>query len=153
MSKSTPTSRTLALLRGEGFHADVVERHLPHCFTTLDLFNVFDIVAIRADVVGVVGVQCTSSSNHASRVKKLLASEVLAVWLRAGNTALVISWTQRQRHWLARRQEITIADINGKAAGRPVGERLDVEATHGAYRVAGREIGALEASDVRAREA
>jgi hypothetical protein len=128
VSKSTPTSRTLALLRGENYHAAVVERHIPHCFTTVDLFGVFDLVAVRADVPGVTGIQCTSGSNHASRVRKLLASEVLAVWLRAGNTALVISWTMRQRQWLARRQEITSADLlagnpQPRAVPRPVNER------------------------------
>jgi hypothetical protein len=95
------------LLRGEGFAVAVVERRLPHCHITVDAFGLFDVIAVRAGLTGVLGVQCTSAANHAARVRKLLANPVMPVWLHAGNGAEVISWRQdRDGNWVARRQAV-----------------------------------------------
>jgi hypothetical protein len=111
MSKTTsPTARTLNLLRAEGFEVDVVERRLPHCCVSVDLFNMFDLIAVRADLPGSLGVQCTSGANHAARVRKLLANPVLPVWLRAGNGAVVVSWRKVKGKWLSRREALTGAE-------------------------------------------
>jgi hypothetical protein len=108
MSKTmSPTGRTLNLLRAEGFEVDVVERRLPHCHIAVDLFGMFDLIAVRSDTLGTLGIQATSASNHAQRVKKLLMNPVLPVWLGSGNRAEVISWRQdREGNWVARRQAV-----------------------------------------------
>jgi hypothetical protein len=98
------------LLRGEGFAVAVVERRLPHCHITVDAFGLFDVIAVRADLSGVLGVQCTSGSNHAARVRKLLANAVLPVWFAAGNGVQVISWRQLKGKWLPRREVLTGAE-------------------------------------------
>jgi hypothetical protein len=74
---ATLAQRSVALLRRESFVAAVVERRLPRCCATGDAFGLFDVLAVRADVRGVVGVQATSGTNHASRVRKLLGSATL----------------------------------------------------------------------------
>jgi hypothetical protein len=108
---SSPAQRTLQLLRAEGFDAAVVERRLPRCFIAVDLFNAFDIVAVRRDLPGVLGAQCTSASNHAHRVRKLLGNPTLRTWLAAGNRAEVISWRKAGGRWRCRRQLLAFADL------------------------------------------
>lgn len=107
MSKASPTARTLSLLRAEGWQVAIVERRLPRCFRTVDLFNAFDLLAVRADSHGVIGVQVTSGSNHAARVRKVKAAPILPVWIAAGNEAVVISWRKnRAGKWEERRQAV-----------------------------------------------
>lgn len=107
MSKPTPCARTIKLLRDEGFQVDVVERRIPRCFISKDLFGMFDLVAVRSDLPGVLGVQATSGSNHAARVKKVKGNPILSVWLQAGNRAEVISWKKdREGCWVARREVV-----------------------------------------------
>jgi hypothetical protein len=108
---ATPTQRSVALLRRESFVAAVVERRLPRCCVTVDAFGLFDVLAVRADVRGVVGVQATSGTNHASRVRKLLGSATLLTWLAAGNRAEVWSWTKRRGRWACRQQRLDLANV------------------------------------------
>ena len=105
MSRPSPTSRTLALLRAEGWTVDICERRLSgRQFVSVDLFHAFDLAAIRPDAPGVCGVQVTSASNHAAQVRKLADNAAVRTWIAAGNQAVVISWgckagwTARRRH-------------------------------------------------------
>jgi hypothetical protein len=99
-------------LRREGYEAGVVERHLPNVLVTVDLFGAFNVVAIKADVAGVLGIQTTSGSNHASRARKLLGNATLRTWLAAGNRAEVWSWAKDRRgRWTCRRAAIVLADL------------------------------------------
>jgi hypothetical protein len=108
---ATPTQHSLALLRRVGFVAAVVERRLPRCGVTVDAFGLFDLLAVRADCRGVVGVQATSGTNHASRVRKRLGNAALPTWLAAGNRAEVWSWTKRRGRWACRRQRLDAANL------------------------------------------
>lgn len=115
---SSPTQRTLALLRKNGYFAQVVEKTIPRIFTKVDLFGCIDVVAIRADVQGVYGVQCTSASNQASRLKKILASEEMRCWVRAGNHLEVHGWSKKgakgkRKLWAPNILAVTIADFLG----------------------------------------
>jgi len=112
---TTPTKRSLDLLRREGFTAAVVERRLPRCLITVDAFGLFDLIAVRADVPGVAGIQTTTGTNHTSRVRKLLGNPTLRTWLAAGNTAEVWSWAKRRERWTCRRQRLAAADFDGTA--------------------------------------
>lgn len=109
----TPTARSLVLLRREGWTAGIVERRLPRCFTSVDLFNAFDLVAVRADVPGVLAVQATGGTggNHAARVKKLVGNPAVRTWLLAGNRAEVWSWRKAKGRWQCRRQVVGLADL------------------------------------------
>lgn len=86
----TPTARTLQYLRKANHEAGVVEKWNPHSKTRHDLFGVFDIVAITDEAV--VGIQCTSGSNHSARVNKMADCAVLWKWLARGCKAEVWSW-------------------------------------------------------------
>lgn len=111
--KKSPTARTMALLRKEGCEVAIVERKIPHCFISKDLFGMFDLLAIHPSLKGCLGIQCTSAANHAARVKKLLASPILPRWLQAGNGAEVISWRKSaEGKWTARRESISPTAIS-----------------------------------------
>ena len=62
MSKPTPTSRTLDLLRREGWLAQVVEQWLPRCRLARDLFHFGDVLAVRPEA-GVLVVQATPTTT------------------------------------------------------------------------------------------
>ncbi len=81
----SPTQRALKHLREMGYQAQVVEKWNAFAKIRIDLFGCIDIVAVRAGVP-VLGVQCTSHGNLASRVEKSL---VLGQgWLSTGHTQL-----------------------------------------------------------------
>lgn len=91
----TPTQRSLAYLRKQGYVCDIVERYNSFSKTRKDLFGMFDIIAIHPEAKGVLGVQTTSTGNMTARVKKCQANEHLPLWLLTGNEAVVHGWALR----------------------------------------------------------
>jgi hypothetical protein len=86
----TPAARTLAKLRGDGYRCAVVERWNPHARIRQDLFGCIDILAVRDGET--LGVQTTSGSNVAARVRKLADADALADMRRAGWRVEVHGW-------------------------------------------------------------
>lgn len=108
---SSPTARSLELLRERGYRADVVERtiRLPggRMFKR-DLFGGFDIVAVGNGEI--VLVQTTSGSNVSARLKKLADLEALPLLREAGVRLLVHGWmkpTKTLRTWRLREEDIS----------------------------------------------
>lgn len=95
----TPTARSLAHLRNEGWVCEVVEHRPKHTGRTRDLFGVADILALRPGQT--LAVQTTTAANVAARVTKVQASPWLPVMLAAG-------WTFRCHGW---REDGTLRDI------------------------------------------
>jgi len=93
MSTAGPTERTLKALRKIGYICQVVERWNAFARKRVDLFNFIDIIAIKDDKI--VGIQCTSYANHASRKKKILDNEIAPTWIEAGGEIQVWSWKKR----------------------------------------------------------
>jgi hypothetical protein len=94
---SSPTQRSLDYLRKNGAIAGIVERYNQYSRKRNDLFGFIDIVAIQLDHT-ILGVQCTSASNHAARVAKILSAEcndAALRWLLAGAQLQVMSWSKR----------------------------------------------------------
>lgn len=87
----TPTQRSLNHLRALGYQAEVVEKWNQWAKVRQDLFDCIDIVAIRPGMP-VLGIQCTSHSNLAARVKK--CTELGQAWLATGCTQLE-AWAWR----------------------------------------------------------
>lgn len=88
---TSPTQRSLAHLRKQGYRAEVVERWNPHSKTRHDLFGVIDIVAL-SPANETVGIQATSLSNVSKRVQKIADSEVIAALRGCGWRILVWGW-------------------------------------------------------------
>ena len=94
---SSPTQRSLEYLRKNGAIAGIVERYNQYSRQRNDLFGFIDIVAIQADHT-ILGVQCTSASNHSARVAKIKSDECKEAafrWLQAGGNLWVMSWSKR----------------------------------------------------------
>lgn len=115
----SPTQRTLALLRKEGYVCQVVEKWNVHAGVKIDLFGCIDVVGVKADQPGVLGVQCTTRDNQAARMTKALAATALRTWLAAGNSFSVWGWgavlVGKQRRWQVTRRGVTLADLDGGA--------------------------------------
>ena len=116
--------RTEALLRQRGYLTGSVERRkrfpargkpackacgaLPMVDIASDLWNVFDLIAIRpcqtnADnhPADIAFVQVTSSSNHADRRNKIIASAEAKLCLLSGASILIQSWRKKENRWQA----------------------------------------------------
>ena len=84
-----------------GWPVDDVERRVTSRVKK-DLFGMFDLLAITPG--GFLGIQVTTGSNHAARVKKIRASEFYDAWKRHG-TAEVWSWSEKKKTgWTMRRE-------------------------------------------------
>ena len=81
MAKESPTSRTLAVLREQGYIVAIVEKWNPHARIRQDLFGFIDILAIKRDET--LAVQATAS-GVSDRIKKIMASELLPKVREAG---------------------------------------------------------------------
>lgn len=92
MSSLTPTQRSLAWLREQGYLCEVVEHWNAHARVRKDLFGFVDILAIDSDARLTMAVQTTSGSNMAARVAKIRANPNLATVLAAGWKIEVHGW-------------------------------------------------------------
>lgn len=113
----SPTVRTLQRLREEGYTVQVVEHYNKFARRRIDLFNVIDIVAIKADKKGVFGIQTTTSSHISSRRKKALGTPELLTWLRAGNLFEIWGWALRgprgkRKTYQLRAVRLTVSDFS-----------------------------------------
>lgn len=89
-SATSPTQRSLALLRKQGYRVAVVEHWNHHVRIRQDLFGVVDILAIKPGET--LAVQSTTGSNVASRVTKIADAEATADIRAAGWTFHVHGW-------------------------------------------------------------
>lgn len=87
---SSPTSRSLALLREQGYLVAVVEKYNPHARIRQDLFGFIDIIAVRDGET--LAVQATSGSNVSARVAKIAASDTAPMVRKAGWRVEVWGW-------------------------------------------------------------
>jgi len=88
-SSLTPTQRTLAYLREEGYLCAIVEKWNPHARIRQDLFGFIDILAIKRDET--LAIQATAS-GVSDRLKKIMASELLPKVREAGWKIQIWGW-------------------------------------------------------------
>jgi hypothetical protein len=74
---------------------DIVERHIPHANITMDLFHMWDLVAIRSDSPVTLGIQITSRGNVNARLKKIKGNPLLKVWCQGDREAWVHGWSEK----------------------------------------------------------
>jgi hypothetical protein len=128
-----PQQRTLKNLTDRGYLCASVEKrksfpdrkkqrcracgHDPQISVSVDLWNVFDIVAImptKSPAMNPVAfVQTTSRNNHATRRNKILASMEAKLVLLSGASILLQSWRQDAKgHWMGYDEWITLDMYN-----------------------------------------
>jgi hypothetical protein len=114
---SSPTTRSLALLRKEDYIAEVVERYNSFTRTRKDLFNWIDVVAVCP--THILGVQTTSANNASARFNKAGENEALIEWLQAGGKLQIHGWKSKKviastgremKKWVCNRWVIGIDD-------------------------------------------
>ena len=103
---TSPTARSLALLRKEGWTAQVVEKFNQFAMVRVDLFGCIDIVAIKTGNPGVLGIQATSRGNMSTRIKKIMALPEARLWVECSNKLEVWGWDKYKKHWRVRREII-----------------------------------------------
>lgn len=103
---SSPTQRSLKLLRERYPLVQVVERWNPHARVRQDLFGIIDILAVGAGET--VAVQTTSASGVSKRIAKITESEALPSLREAGWRILVHGWRKNSKgRWVLREEDIS----------------------------------------------
>lgn len=99
---STPTSRSLAKLRADGWTVCVVEKWVPASpagfkgpIITRDAFNFGDLLGCKIGIIGATLVQTTSGSNVNARIAKIKGIAEAGIWLASGNRIIVHGWAKR----------------------------------------------------------
>ena len=129
----SPTQRTLAYLRSQGYTAAVTEHWNPHAKIRQDLFGFIDIIALGKGPI--IAVQCTSGANHSARVTKIVSdpkvSSCAMLWLKSCNSIAVISWSKkgargRLKKWEPRIQVLSFVDfpVPGSKPSAPIAAHL-----------------------------
>lgn len=119
MKGVSPTQRTLAAIKKQGFLAGIVEKfnRFGGAFgIRQDLFGFIDLVYLDTKRKCIVGVQCTGQHGHAAHKKKILGEcrKAAKTWLRCGCLIELWSWRKllvkrggKQVKWTARIEAIT----------------------------------------------
>lgn len=116
---TSPTARTLAALRQDGWTAEVVERFNSFTKRRHDLFGGIDILAFRDGEI--MGVQATSDSHVADRVAKLSYIPELRKWVAGGRRLEVWGWSKKgprgkRKLWTVRTVAMGVKDFATEAA-------------------------------------
>jgi hypothetical protein len=90
----SPTQRSLAYLREQGYTVAIVERWNPHAQIRQDLWGWCDLLAIRKSEV--LAVQVTASAVS-ERIKKIQESETVAAVRDAGIRIEVHGWRKNSK--------------------------------------------------------
>ena len=106
MAKTSPTQRSLAVLREKYPLVQVVEKWNPHARIRQDLFGIIDILCVGDGET--VAVQTTSGSAVAARLKKMADSPALPHLRDAGWRILVHGWRKNAAgKWVLRVEDIS----------------------------------------------
>lgn len=102
---STPTQRSLKLMRDRGYMAAVTERWNSHARIRQDLYGIIDVLAIGEDIVAV---QTTSASNLSARVRKIAESEALPALRKVGIRVVCHGWRKGANgRWSVREVDVS----------------------------------------------
>jgi hypothetical protein len=103
----SPTARSLALLRKEGWYPWTVEQTIPKTFIKRDAWGIIDIIALGDGEV--LAVQATSGDNVSARMAKMAGHEGLAALRKAGVRVEVWGWRKLAKtgRWEVRRVDLS----------------------------------------------
>jgi hypothetical protein len=102
---TSPTQRSLKLMRDRGYLCEVTERWNPFAKIRQDLYNFVDVLCIKEGET--VAVQTTSYANISARVKKISDLESYAIVKLAGWKIIVQGWRKdKAGKWVVREVEL-----------------------------------------------
>jgi hypothetical protein len=105
---TSPTARSLAHLRADGWHAEVVEQTVraPGRTFKRDLWGFVDILCLRDGER--LAVQTTSGTNVAARIRKIADSPLLPLVRSAGIAIHVHGWRRNAAgKWVLRIEDVS----------------------------------------------
>jgi hypothetical protein len=103
---SSPTQRSLSLLRERGYQAEIVERWNPFAKVRQDLFGFIDIIAVGNGHT--IAVQTTSKSNMSARHHKIVDSPNYPEVLRSGWKVVIHGWAKnKSNRWEVKELELS----------------------------------------------
>jgi hypothetical protein len=108
---SSPTKRTLALLRKQGYVVEVVEKRVPGCLVSRDLFGIADVLAVHPEQGIVLLIQATTADHFANRLRRVQEQSVLPSLLAAGVRVEIWAWAKRAGQWHVRREALQPGDL------------------------------------------
>lgn len=98
---TSPTQRSLKLMRDQGYLCEITERWNPFAKIRQDLFNFVDILCVKDGKT--VAVQTTSYSNMSARIKKIQELETYPIVRSAGWEIVVHGWKKdKSGKWMVR---------------------------------------------------
>ena len=100
----SPTQRSLAFLRAEGYTVAIVEHWNAFAKIRQDLFGFVDLLALRPGET--LAVQTTSGDNVSKRIAKIAEHELLPRVLEAGWIVEVHGWRKIKGKWEVRRERM-----------------------------------------------
>jgi hypothetical protein len=107
----SPTQRSLAKLRADGWLVTVVEKWNSHARVTQDLFGFADLLAIKDGMTLLV--QTTTRHNVSARLRKITASATAALWLGSPHRAIVVhGWFQKMKRKRWRCRIVRVIKVN-----------------------------------------
>jgi hypothetical protein len=92
-------------LREQGYIAEVVEKRLPGCMITKDLFGFIDIIAVRRGEV--LAVQATSHQHVGERITKIANHENVGAVRESGMRLVVHGWKKTKAGHTLRVEDIS----------------------------------------------
>ena len=102
---TSPTQRSLKLMRERGYLCEVTERWNPFAKIRQDLYSFVDVLCIKEGET--VAVQTTSYSNISARVKKISELDTSAIVKLAGWKIIVQGWKKdKNGKWMVREVEL-----------------------------------------------
>lgn len=103
---TSPTQRSLVMLREWGWTCQVVERWNQYARRRVDLFGVIDIVAIEPER-SIIGVQTTTMSNASTHREKISKSAEAREWVAGGGVLHLHLWRKigKPARWKCRVEE------------------------------------------------
>lgn len=119
---SSPTQRTIKELKKQGYTTAIVEKWNAFAKIRQDMFGFIDIVAIKPNKHGVLGVQCTSMGNGSARKTKALQNENLTVWCASGNVFEVWEWGKQGPRGEAKKWVLKVTQVKKLPGWKPYSE-------------------------------
>ena len=115
MSKTNLKQKTREWLKNKGAIVGNTEFWNKYSRKSVDLFNLFDLVAIYKSFIW--GVQITNSSNFANHHKKMIQNDILWYWLDTDQRAILVAWGKKKikrggkkYKWVVKVREYYLAD-------------------------------------------
>ena len=102
----SPTQLSLKHLRKLGYTVAITEFWNPYGRVRIDLYGIFDLIAIKEGEFGVLGIQTTSKSNISARINKAKKNKNLLVWYKAGCNFIVHGWYKKNGVWTLEEREL-----------------------------------------------